>query len=107
MTPEQHYFQIAEGLAVENPDVTLGKMMSSPGILYKSKNFAFFHDDEMTFKLGKEFDIESTGVCDWQWLQPFKNKGPMKAWYQIPHSESVHWEKLAKLAIEFIKEEIG
>ena len=107
MTPEKLYFQIAEDLAAENPDVTLGKMMSSPGILYKSKNFAFFHCDEMTFKLGKDFDIESTGVKDWQFLQPFKNKGPMKAWYQIPHSESGHWDALAKLALQFIKDEIG
>ena len=107
MTPEAHYNKIAKQLAETNPDVTLGKMMSSPGILYKSKNFAFFHEDSMTFKLGKEFDIESTGVKNWQWLQPFKNKAPMKGWYRIPLSESAHWPKLAELALAHITSEIG
>jgi TfoX/Sxy family transcriptional regulator of competence genes len=104
-TSEEHFYSIAENLASQHDDVVMGKMMSSPGILYKKKNFAFFNDDKMVFKLGKEYDIESHGLSDWSWLQPFKNKGSMKAWYEIPDSEKARWEELANIALEKIKDE--
>ena len=77
---EQLFNEIAEMLEGREGNVTLGKMMSSPGILYKGKNIAFYHhlEKEMVFKLGKTFEPENAGLQHWQYLNPFKNKGPMQ-----------------------------
>lgn len=54
MDKEQKYFQeISEKLTAENEHVTIGKMMSSPGIRYKNKVFAFYYKKIMVFRLGK------------------------------------------------------
>lgn len=39
-----------------NIDVAAGKMMSAPALKCKGKVFAFFYNDAMGFKLGKEFE---------------------------------------------------
>lgn len=105
--PKELFYEIAERLVDRHSDVVIGKMMSSPGILYKKKNFAFYHDEKMIFKLGKDYNIESHDISTWSWLQPFKNKGPMKAWYEIPHSDSSKWSELADIALEKIKVEVS
>ncbi len=81
--------------------VTLGKMMSSPGLKYRGKVFAFFHRDKMVFKLGEGFDMRAFGVDNYSLLSPFKTKPPLKAWIEVPASESRHWEALTERALEF------
>lgn len=49
---EKVFYAIAEKLSGKNKDVILGKMMSSPGIKYKNKIFAFYYHNQMVFKLG-------------------------------------------------------
>ena len=80
--------------------VAKGKMMSSPALKCKGKVFAFYHNEEMGFKLGKEFEPKEHGLKDWSYLSPFKNKPPMKAWFMIPYSEKAHWESLTSLALD-------
>lgn len=60
----------------------------------------------MVFKLGAEFDPKSQGIENFSYLNPFKNKPPMKAWFEIPFTESNKWEKLATLALDKIKQEV-
>ncbi|MEZ4949731.1 MAG: hypothetical protein R2879_14885 [Saprospiraceae bacterium] len=84
----------------QKPEVEKGKMMSSPGLKYKGKVFAFYHDEQMGFKLGEEFAPDTYGIEKWGYLSPFKNKPPMRAWFMVPSSESRHWETLANLALE-------
>ena len=81
--------------------------MSAPGIRYKNKNYAFFHNQTMCFKLGKEFPIENYEVSEWSHLSPFKTKPPLKAWYILTKDDAHLWEEFTCLAYEFIKEEIG
>lgn len=110
MDQEESLFnEIAEMLEGREADVTLGKMMSSPGILYRGKNIAFYHhlEKEMVFKLGKGFQPESVGLEHWRYLNPFKNKAPMKAWFQVGYQEHEKWEQLAELALEKMKAELG
>lgn len=106
---EKKYQEIADRLCAADPALSQGKMMSSPGLIYKGKNVAFFHHlhGEMVFKLGKDFDPEAFGLNAWSWLSPFKSKPPMKAWFQIPETESMHWEALAKEALLKMKKELG
>jgi len=86
--------------------VELGKMMSAPGIRYKNKVYAFLWDDKIGFKLGKGFDIEGTSVSKWEYLNPFKNKAPMKAWYIIGIEHADLWEEFTELAYQFIYNEV-
>ena len=96
MNKEEDYFHmIAENLSKEYRLVKIGKMMSSPGISYKKKFFAFYYKKEITLKLGKDFVPKEYGIKNWKYLNPFKKKGPMKNWYQLPYSEKKNWKKLS------------
>lgn len=107
MTPEEIFSDIAQRMALQHPGVGLGKMMSSPGIQYKNKNFAFFWNDHMVFKLGEGFDPETMGVDEWEYLAPFKTKPPMKAWYRVPPAFAAAWPELAELAYRAMQKQVG
>jgi len=83
--------------------VAQGKMMTAPALKTKGKVFAFFHEEKMTFKLGTGFDPDAFGLKQWDYLSPFKNKPPMKAWFAVPYTQKEVWEELCGLALESIK----
>ena len=83
------------------------KMMSAPGIKYKSKVFAFYYNQEMVFRLGKDFDPEALEINDFAYLSPFKNKPLMKGWPQIGNQYEKKWLSLAKQTYQPMKKEIG
>ncbi|MDN5212643.1 hypothetical protein QQ020_11325 [Fulvivirgaceae bacterium BMA12] len=97
---------ITNELTSEHAAVAAGKMMSSPGIKYKNKVFAFYYNDQMVFRLGKEFDPEVLGITQFGYLSPFKNKPPMKGWVEVPFVYHQKWRDLAALALEKIEKEI-
>ena len=103
---EKLFNEIVEKMASENKNVEAGKMMSSPGIKYKNKVFAFYYDKQMGFKLGKEFNPDEFKLKDYKFLSPFKNKPPMKAWFVIPYSENKKWKVLAEEALKVISKEV-
>ena len=103
---EELFNKIADKISKEQRFVKRGKMMSSPGISYKKKFFAFYYKKQITIKLGKDFTPKSHGIKKWKYLNPFKNKAPMKNWYQIPFSEKAKWGKLTKYAMNAISKEI-
>lgn len=97
--------EIAERLSKQYKQVSIGKMMSSDGIRYKTKFFAFYYNGDMVFRLGKGADPAKMGVKKFEFLNPFKKKAPLKNWFVIPYSESKNWEKLAVFAMNtMIKE---
>lgn len=85
--------------------VANGKMMSSEAITYKKKVFAFFYDDAMCFKLGRNFDLAGYGIEEYSVLSPFKNKAPMLDWIIIPNS--VQWDTLAEQALQKMQRDLG
>jgi len=101
-TSEKLFYTIGEKLALKNDDVSLGKMMSSPGIKYKDKVFAFCYKQQMVFKLGKEFDPPSIGIKNFSLLSPFKTKPPLAGWFEIPSDYEKRWEELARMAMQYI-----
>lgn len=106
-TEEENLFNnIADKYAADYKHVARGPMMSSPGIRYKNKNFAFFHKNEMTFKLGKTFNAKANGIRKVKYLSPFKTKPPLKAWYIISGEQKDLWENLTSLAFEYIQQEV-
>ena len=84
-----------------NPDVILGKMMSAPALKYKDKVFAFYHKQEMGFRLGPKFDPQKFGIAEIKPLSPFKTKPPLKGWYIISKANSGCWETLTEKALDF------
>jgi len=105
---EQDFFEeLAESLVVKNENVAHGKMMSCPGVIYKKKVFCFFYGEKMVFKLGKGYDIEKYGITEYTYLNPFKNKGPMIAWFEVESKYKDKWEILAEKALENMINEIG
>jgi hypothetical protein len=102
-SPQTQFEYILQNLESNYTDVSAGPMMSSPGIKYKGKVFAFYHEEAMTFKLGKSFVPEDYGITDWDWLSPFTNKPPMKAWFIISAQHRQQWEELAAYALEQMK----
>ena len=103
---EEQFNKISEKLSKKYKQVKVGKMMSAPGISYKKKFFAFYYKNEITLRLGKDFEPKNHGVKKWKYLNPFKNKAPMKNWYQLPYSEKKNWEMLATLAKNLLSDEI-
>jgi len=103
---EKLYLKICDILIAKDSNIIHGKMMTSPGLKYKNKVFLFFYNNAITFKLGKDFNPEKNSIERWDYLSPFKNKPPMRAWFELPYSEKDKWEAMAFLALEKIKEQI-
>ena len=83
--------------------VEKGKMMSADGLTYKGKVFCFDYNNKMVFKLGKGYDIQSHGITEYEFLNPFKKKGPMLAWFEIEYKYKECFELLASKALEVMK----
>ena len=96
---EQLFTDIVSDMVIRYDDVEQGPMMSSPGIRYKGKVFAFYLDNRMCFRLGKDFDLTPFGISYVKHLSPFKKKPPMKAWYLIDSEDSISWAPLAEAAL--------
>ena len=95
--------QIADELIAADDGVVAGKMMSSPGLKFNNKVFAFYHKETMCFRLGKAFDPDEVNSKTATFLNPFKNKPPMKAWFVIGAAEKELWKPLAQKALSFTK----
>ncbi|MBO3698591.1 hypothetical protein [Roseivirga sp. E12] len=100
MTASEKIFKSILSDLSMHPEVAEGKMMSSSGIQYKGKNFAFLWGDKMVFKLGRDFDPSSEGIHKYELLNPFKNKPPLKDWFVIAETSSDKWVLLAEIAYQ-------
>ena len=108
MEKEESLYQVIGNKLIKKHDgIVHGKMMSSPGLKYKNKVFAFYYNQEMTFRLGKGFDLNTLGINKYSLLSPFKNKPPLAAWFNIPYEYQHQWEELAEIALNKLKDEIG
>lgn len=99
----EKFKEIRELFCLKHPEVTEGKMMSSPAIHYKNKVFAFFSKkDKMVFKLGKDHHLEKQDF-EFSEFNPFKTKKPLSGWYEVDFKYREKWVELAKMALEQIK----
>ena len=103
---ENRFFEIANILSGEDKKITIGNMMSSPGIKYKNKVIAFYHKDEMVFRVGKEADLAELGITKPKFLSPFKSKPPMTGWICLGYGERSKWDKISRFALAVMKSEI-
>ena len=82
---ELYFEQLRKAFVYGNKDTLEAKMMHAPAISYGKNVFSFYFKEAMIFKLGKDFNPEEEGIVNWEFLNPFKNKPPMKAWFVIPY----------------------
>lgn len=93
-------------LKSKEPLVEMGKMMSCPGVTYKGKVFCFEYKDKIVFKLGKAYDMNAHGILEYEYLNPFKKKGPMLAWFVIERVYENKFEELSFIALNEMKQNI-
>ncbi len=101
---EIKFMSLVNKFTATDDNIFLGKMMNAPGLKYKDKVFAFFtKDNAMGFRLGEEFDIETSGIKNPRRLSPFKTKPPLKGWWIVNEDESKLWESLTENALNYTK----
>lgn len=103
---EVFFFEIANTLSGEDKNISMAKMMSSPGIKYKTKMIAFYHQDELVIRLGKSADLDALGIKTPKFLNPFKHKPSMTGWICFSYDDHESWEEFARIAIDVMKDEI-
>lgn len=103
---EELFNDISSSLTIKYENVNPGKMMSAPGIKYKNKVFAFYYKEKMVFKLGKDYDLSKHNIDNFSLLNPFKNKPPLKAWFEISYEYKDCWQELAQIALNNLKTEL-
>ena len=100
---EALFNNLRDQLIQQHASVHEGTMMSSPGIQYQKKNFAFYYQEAVCFRLGRDFDPASEGIHDYRLLSPFKTKPPLKDWFIIGAEYQDQWPLLAEIALQQIK----
>lgn len=102
---EEAYFnEIRAAFCSKETGINAGKMMSSEAITYNDKVFAFFsRNKQMVFKLGKEFDPDDNDF-EIRAFNPFKKRGPLNGWFEVPYTAKKHWEPLARKALNILKQ---
>jgi hypothetical protein len=61
---EVEFFEKIAKKLCKKKEITIGKMMSTTGLKYKNKVFAFYYKKRMVFKLGKGYDIDQEELKD-------------------------------------------
>ena len=56
--PKKLFDALVAKYSSSDPDVHLGKMMSSPSLKFKDNVFSFYHKETMGFRLGPNFNPE-------------------------------------------------
>ena len=77
--------------------------MRAPALIHGDKVFAFFHKDQMVFKLGDQTSLYLEKYPGSSFLNPFKNKPPLKGWLVVPGDYQRHWKSLTEMAYENIR----
>ena len=103
MDARARYDEIADDLAAQNDDVTLGQMMGMPAIKRGGKMVGGFSNDEgaMVFKLTDQAARERALALDGaQLFDPSGGRrAPMKEWVAVPVAHADNWAELADEAL--------
>lgn len=103
MEAEILFNKILEALMSEFGGVKEGNMMRSRALTKEDKVFAFLSKkNHMVFKLGKTYHTNDDEIVE---FNPFKNKGPLKGWFQVPAEKSYLWKEFSLLALKKVNDE--
>lgn len=102
---ELFFHTLAEALACEYENVSWGKMMSSPGVRYQDKFFAFYYNNGIVCRFGRDFQPESIGIHEYTLLSPFKSeskRAPLRDWFCIDQRYQDRWEESLRTALKIM-----
>lgn len=98
-----YWDSLAGQCELQNPGVERGKMMSADALKWRGKVIAFYATkgglEGLGCRLGRDFDIASLGLGNWQYLAPFKTKPPMKDWIVAGAADQARWPELIATAL--------
>src|SRR5919202_3815526 len=103
MEPHARYEEIADDLAAQNDDVTLGQMMGMPAIKRGGKMIGGFAlaEGAMVFKLSEEAARAAALALEGERLfdPSGGRRAPMKEWVVVPAAHADRWPDLAQQAV--------
>ena len=103
MDARARYDEIADDLAAQNDDVTLGQMMGMPALKRGGKMIGGFSNDAgaMVFKLTDEGVREAALALEGAELfDPSDGRrAPMREWVLVPAAQADRWPELATQAL--------
>jgi hypothetical protein len=103
MDAQARYEQLANDLAAQNDNVTLGQMMGMPAIKRAGKMIGGFSRGEgaMVFKLSEEAAREAALRLKGAHLfdPSGGRRAPMKEWVVVPAAHADRWPDLAQQAL--------
>ncbi|OJJ15771.1 hypothetical protein BKI52_36220 [marine bacterium AO1-C] len=108
MEARVYFEQLVAQLQEELPEVLPGNMMRSPALTTQGNVFCFLSKkNTMVFKLGKierhtiRFEHHPQLIAE---FNPFKTKGPLRGWWEVPFVEKDLWKPLAKQAFNHLNQ---
>ena len=100
MDARERYDEIADDLAAQNDDVSLGQMMGMPCIKKSSKMIGGFSKGAMVFKL-PDVDVRERALAleDAHLFDPSGEGRPFREWVVVPATHADRWPILADQAL--------
>jgi hypothetical protein len=99
--------KLADDLLAREAGVARGRMMSSDAVTFGGKVFAFYTTRGrfagLGVRLGREVDVFSLKLTEWEYLAPFKSKPPMMDWVLIGRKDGARWPEMARLALDIMR----
>lgn len=106
-TDRDAWLALAEALVAKETGVERGRMMSSDAVTFGGKVFAFYttkgHFAGLGVKLGRDLDVFSLKLTEWEYLAPFKSKPPMMDWIVVGNQDRDRWPEMARLAFDVMR----
>ncbi|MEQ9691252.1 MAG: hypothetical protein RLO48_16100 [Bauldia litoralis] len=98
---------LADDLVANESGVERGRMMSSDAVKFGGKVFAFYTTKGkfagLGVKLGRDIDVFSLGLSEWEYLAPFKSKPPMMDWILVGPKDRARWPDMARFALDMMR----
>lgn len=106
-TDQDLWRKLADELVATEEGVERGRMMSSDAVKFGGKVFAFYTTRGrfagLGVRLGREVDVFSLKLTDWEYLAPFKSKPPMMDWILIGAKDRARWPEMARFALDMMR----
>lgn len=99
--------RLAEDLVAHEEGVERGRMMSSDAVKFGGKVFAFYtargRFQGLGVRVGRDLDVFSLKLAEWEYLAPFTSKPPMMDWILIGAKDRVRWPEMARLGLSLMR----
>ena len=103
MDARADYDAVVEDLVATSPSQP-GVMFGMPCLKLENKAYAGLFIDSMVFKLTGSAHASALKLDGTSLFDPSGHGHPMKQWVQVPHRHHAQWPRLARTALECLRE---